>query len=68
MTDDPEHPILDTRVLTITLSPPAWVPVIEYEDDLDDLAALGLLRLAAKMQEEQLLEAVLTEDDDEDDE
>lgn len=69
MTDEPTPPpfeLPDVRVLTITLSPPMWVPVIAYEDDLDDLAALGLLRLATRMQEEQLLEACMIDEEDDD--
>lgn len=68
MTDKPEEfELPDIRVLTITLSGPAWVPQIEYGDDLDDLAAAGLLRLATRMHEERLLDAVLSEEDDDDD-
>lgn len=64
----PHQPLPDIRVLSITMEPPMWVPKIEYGDDFDDLGAAMLLRLAAKMLEEQLLEAFMCpEDDDPDD-
>lgn len=70
MSEPPPFEFPDVRVLTITLQPPTWVPVIDYGDDLDDMSALGVLRIAAKMQEEQILEACMIdpEDDDTDDE
>lgn len=67
MSEPPPFEFPDVRVLTITLQPPAWIPVIDYGDDLDDLGALGLLRLAARMHEESLLEACMIDEDDDDD-
>ena len=61
----PELP--DIRVLSITLEPPLWIPQVEYGEDLDDYGALGVLRMAARMLEERLLDACLV-DDEEDDE
>lgn len=56
MTDPLEE--LDVRVLTITLSPPDWQPVIDYEEDLDDLAAVQLLEIAWRKQRAELFESV----------
>lgn len=67
MSEPPPFEFPDVRVLTITLQPPTWVPVIDYGDDLDDLGALGLLRLATRMHEESLLEACMIDDEDDDD-
>lgn len=62
MTDEPDLP--DVRVLSITLYPPKWIPQIEYGEDFDDFSALGVLRVAARMQEEQLLEACFSDEED----
>lgn len=69
MTDDADALLeqLDVRVITITCQPPAWVPVIDYGEDFDDYAAAGVLRIAARMLEEQLLDCAIGGDDDDDD-
>lgn len=63
MSDDPLDQ-LDVRVITITLQPPLWIPVIDYGDDFDDMAALGVLEIATAMHYEQLMAVCLPDEDD----
>ena len=64
MTDPDPLEQLDVRVITITCQPPTWVPVIDYGEDFDDYAAAGVLHVAWRMLDEQLLECAMGCDDD----
>jgi hypothetical protein len=63
--DDPS-PLPDIRVISITLEAPAWKPKVEWGDDFDDYSVPTILRLAADALHDELLDAILSEDDDDD--
>lgn len=57
----------DVRVITITLEPPNWKPVVDWGDDFDDFSVPEILRLAADALHDDLLSAILTDEDDDPD-
>lgn len=63
MSDD----LPDIRVISITLEAPEWKPKVEWGDDFDDYAVPTILRVAAAVLEDGLIEANLYEPEDDDD-